>query len=257
MKVEAMKIHAWKSSDQFHLKARAAISRSAIIALLITPIWLTTSVSLALPSSGAKIISIYDGDTVTLSNQNKIRLLQIDTPELRPLECYGNESRQALIKILSRPGKLVLRGDQNLDDKDSYGRLLRYIYVGKINVNLRMVKIGAAAPYFYRGERGRYAEKLYKAAKKAKANGLGLWSECVGTFLNPDRALDTFYKTERFPSNPKKPSGNCDPNYSGCIPAYPPDLNCDDIRSLGLAPVKVIGKDLHRLDRDGDGIGCT
>jgi len=25
---------------------------------------------------------------------------------------------------------------------------------------------------------------------------------------------------------------------------------------LGLAPVKVIGTDVHKLDRDADGIGC-
>jgi hypothetical protein len=38
---------------------------------------------------------------------------------------------------------------------------------------------------------------------------------------------------------------------------FPPDLNCADIKKLGLAPVRVIGKDVHRLDADGDGIGCT
>jgi endonuclease YncB( thermonuclease family) len=253
-----MEVNFWKSSLPVLTLAKV---KPAILALLVTSISLTASITasitLATPSSAAKIISIYDGDTLTLSNQKKIRLLQIDTPELRPLECYGNESKQALIKLLSRPGEIVLRGDQNLDNKDSYGRLLRYIYVGKINVNLRMVKIGAAAPYFYRGERGRYADKLYKAARKAKRNGVGLWSECVGTVLNPNRALDTFYKRDGSTQSPIKPSGNCDPNYAGCIPAYPPDLNCDDIKSLGLAPVRVIGKDVHRLDRDGDGIGCS
>jgi hypothetical protein len=33
-------------------------------------------------------------------------------------------------------------------------------------------------------------------------------------------------------------------------------LDCPDIKRLGLAPVKVIGTDVHRLDGDGDGIGC-
>ena len=44
--------------------------------------------------------------------------------------------------------------------------------------------------------------------------------------------------------------------HAGCIPLSPPDLDCPEIKRLGLAPVKVIGQDVHRLDRDGDGIGC-
>ncbi len=46
----------------------------------------------------------------------------------------------------------------------------------------------------------------------------------------------------------------CDPNYSGCVPPYPPDLDCLDIKRLARAPVQVLGKDLHKLDGNGDGI---
>ena len=54
------------------------------------------------------------------------------------------------------------------------------------------------------------------------------------------------------------PTGKCDPNYAGaCVPPYPPDLDCADLRALGLAlPVRVVGSDPHRLDGDGDGLGC-
>lgn len=48
-------------------------------------------------------------------------------------------------------------------------------------------------------------------------------------------------------------SAPCDPNYQGaCVPVYPPDVDCDDVR----AQVTVIGTDVHGLDADGDGIGC-
>jgi len=47
-------------------------------------------------------------------------------------------------------------------------------------------------------------------------------------------------------------SGSCDPNYSGCVPLYPPDVNCADIGGS----VSVIGSDPHGLDADSDGIGC-
>ena len=54
-----------------------------------------------------------------------------------------------------------------------------------------MVRIGAAAPYFYRSERGLYSEKLIKAAQSARANSRGLWSACPNAKLEPNRALAT------------------------------------------------------------------
>jgi len=40
------------------------------------------------------------------------------------------------------------------------------------------------------------------------------------------------------------------------MPPYPPDLDCTDVKRMGLAPIRVIGTDVHKLDGDGDGIGC-
>src|SRR5678816_953934 len=54
-------------------------------------------------------------------------------------------------------------------------------------------------------------------------------------------------------------SSQCDPNYSGCVPIAS-DVDCAGGRGDGPAyvkgPVKVIGKDIYKLDRDGNGIGC-
>ena len=209
---------------------------------------------LMLPINGAfantRITSIIDGDTIKLSNGESVRLLQIDTPELRGGECYAKEAQQALAKLINRKGKVRFTTDPKLDEKDAYGRLLRYIFVGKVNINLRMIKVGAASPYFYRSELGMYSAQMLEAAKLAQERKLGLWNECPGTVLNPHRALSTQKDLI------KNSNTACDVNYDGCIPTFPPDLNCDDIRRLGLAPVRVIGKDLHRLDADGDGIGC-
>lgn len=57
---------------------------------------------------------------------------------------------------------------------------------------------------------------------------------------------------------PPPPSTQCDPSYTGaCVPPAPPDLDCGDLRALGLPlPVRVVGSDPHRLDPDGDGLGC-
>jgi len=46
----------------------------------------------------------------------------------------------------------------------------------------------------------------------------------------------------------------CDSSYPDvCIPAYPPDLNCGDVRYVNF---KVLPDDPHGFDGDKDGIGC-
>jgi hypothetical protein len=37
---------------------------------------------------------------------------------------------------------------------------------GAVNVNIRLVAIGAASPYFYRGRLGRYATRLWSSARR-------------------------------------------------------------------------------------------
>jgi endonuclease YncB( thermonuclease family) len=228
----------------------------AIAALLIVGL---------MPAEGAlKVIKIYDGDTVTMADGMKIRLLQIDAPELAEGECYADKAKATLVSLLAKKGTIRLKADPVSASFDRYGRALRYIFVGNLNVNLEMVKLGAAAPYFYQGEKGKYSTAMLKAAEAAKLYKVGLWKDCPGTKLTPTQAITTYKAVgtpvatpTNSPVTNSNPSVTCDPNYGGCIPLYPPDLNCSDIKALGLAPVTVIGNDPHKLDADGDGKACT
>ena len=159
----------------------------AVIALLVaTP----------LSSAGSNLTSatvdhVYDGDTLTLTNGYRVRLLQIDTPELGSGECYSRAARTALLNLAPAGSRIELETDPSLDKVDRYGRLLRYISRGPLNVNLQLVKRGDAAPYFYDGDRGKYGVELLAAARKAKAAKRGLWGACPRTRLDPYRAVDT------------------------------------------------------------------
>ena len=206
-------------------------------------------------SETAVVASVYDGDTLTLTNGRRVRLVQIDTPELGSGECYSRAARTALVRLTPPGARVVLESDPALDRTDRYGRLLRYVKRNGLNVNLELARRGAAAPYFYGGDRGRYAGSLMRAAQSAKAAKRGLWAACPSTVLDPFSAVQTGRSGP--PTRTTPPSGKCDPNYSGgCVPPSPPDLDCADIRALGIAPVRVVGSDPHRLDGDGDRIGC-
>lgn len=57
------------------------------------------------------------------------------------------------------------------------------------------------------------------------------------------------------PTPKPKPAAKCHRSYDPCLPIVS-DLNCPDVRAMGKAPVRVIGPDSYRLDRDKDGWGC-
>ena len=207
-------------------------------------------------SAYVQVGRISDGDTLTTSTGEKVRFLQIDTPEISPAECYGAEAHKALISLIGKAA-ITLESDSVSDDKDQFGRSLRYVKVGKLNLNLKLVQIGAATPYFYQGEKGKYATQLLKAAENAKARKIGLWKSCPNTKLDPTKPATTGSTlASRAITSMTSTNTKCDPNYQGCIPPYPPDLDCTDIKRMGLAPIRVIGRDVHKFDGDGDGIGC-
>ena len=208
------------------------------------------------PGSAAfvQVVRIHDGDTLTLSSGEKVRFLQIDTPEISPAECYGAQAHKALVDIIGK-SSITLESDSVSDDKDKFGRILRYVKVGKVNINLKLVEIGAATPYFYKGEKGKYSAQLLKAAQNAKAKKIGLWKSCPSAKLEPLKAATTGAAGSAL-NAPISSDAKCDPNYQGCLPPYPPDIDCSEVKKMGLAPIRVIGIDVHKLDGDGDGIGC-
>ena len=82
------------------------------------------------------------------------------------------------------------------------------------------------------------------------------------TTSNKERESYSMGKAEipilRQQEQPKPPATRqaptCDPSYpTVCIPPYPPDLDCGEIR---YANFEVAGSDPHGFDRDRDGIGC-
>jgi endonuclease YncB( thermonuclease family) len=213
----------------------------------------------------AVIARVIDGDTVALTNGRKVRLVQIDTPEVGGGECYSQAARKALLRLTPVGSTVVLESDPGLDNVDRYGRLLRYVKHKGINVNIRLVFDGAAAPYFYRSQRGRYAERLIAAAGQAKVARRGFWRACPGTQLTLTAQLQTRQGRQTPPPptpnpSPKPGPGNCHPSYRGaCLDPNAYDYDCEGGSGNGplyTGRVEVVGSDDFGLDRDGDGVGC-
>jgi endonuclease YncB( thermonuclease family) len=127
--------------------------------------------------SVATVERIIDGDTLVLRSREHVRLVQIDAPESGE-ECYADAATRELTHLAPPGTRVTLETDPLLDRMDRYGRLLRYIRIGDANVNLVLVRRGAATPWFYRGDRGRYASRLLAAVAAARTEQRGLWGAC-------------------------------------------------------------------------------
>lgn len=116
-----------------------------------------------------RVVGIADGDTLTIlddrKQQIKVRLAEIDTPE--SAQPYGTRAKQELSRLVH--GKTVIVKIQGID---RYGRMVGRVYVGELDVNAEMVKLGAA--WVYR----KYAsdQSLYALEKQAKQKRAGIWN---------------------------------------------------------------------------------
>jgi endonuclease YncB( thermonuclease family) len=130
-----------------------------------------------------KVERVIDGDTFELENGAIVRLLGINSPEKG--QPYYQEATNRL-KDLVEGNRVTLISD--VDDKDQYGRLLRYVFFNDTFINLLMVKEGLANVYIIEPNH-LYEGELYAAQLESMAESLGIWqrsedltcgSNCIG-----------------------------------------------------------------------------
>jgi micrococcal nuclease len=136
-------------------------------------------------SRNATIARVLDGDTIVLTDGRRVRLVQLDAPETDEDECYAAEAKGVLTRLLPYGTEVEIETDPALDKRDRFGRILAYVERDGTNINLELVREGAASPYFFHADRGRYALDLLQAADEARQLQRGLWAACPTTALDP------------------------------------------------------------------------
>jgi endonuclease YncB( thermonuclease family) len=96
-----------------------------------------------------------------------MRLHGIDAPA--GTECHALVSERLLARILPAGTRVSLAGG--------------YVFKDRLNVNVALVRRGAASAYFMRPP-GSYADALLRAARRARAAHRGAWGGCATT-LDP------------------------------------------------------------------------
>jgi endonuclease YncB( thermonuclease family) len=131
-----------------------------------------------------EVVRFVDGDTVVVRLDGKdetIRMTGVDTPETNapgtPVQCYG-PAASAYTKNLIGNQQVRLERDTASDNRDRYGRLLRYVYLpdGRL-VAEELIKNGYGFAYTVFP----FAKKdvFVAAEENAKSANKGLWGNCT------------------------------------------------------------------------------
>jgi micrococcal nuclease len=144
------------------------------------------------------VTKVFDGDTYEVEiegKKEKVRLLGIDTPEKwesnklnkdversgsdkKTIKTLGDMASNYAKKLVSGK-RVLLEADPTNDDRDRYGRLLRYVYLEDGTfVNLKLVEDGYANAYTKFPITKK--DEFLKAERNARENKRGLWGDIEG-----------------------------------------------------------------------------
>jgi micrococcal nuclease len=142
-----------------------------------------TDVAIGVPEGErARVERIVDGDTLVMSDDRRVRLTGIDTPETvdprRPVQCFGKAASQELERLLPEGTGVVLVYD--VDRFDRYGRTLAYVYRASdaLFVNRSLVRNGFARAYTVPPNVA-HADDFVAREREARERNAGLWAACA------------------------------------------------------------------------------
>lgn len=169
-------------------------------------------------NESAIVSRVIDLDTFELSDGRRVRLLCVNAPE-REQPWSGAAIRQLTTLAVDKPVMLV----RDVSDKDTYGRLLRFVYLDGVSVQHWLVQNGFARVEPFPPDTT-YCGALEAARAEAASQGRGIWA------AKPPICNNDIYE-------------------------------CDDFATKAQATLLFgacggTNNDVHKLDGDRDGIAC-
>lgn len=164
------------------IKLAVALAVAILLAYFQKPINKVVTSAPQVAASDYTVTKTIDGDTIQIKMGDKtetVRFIGVDTPEThdprKAVQCYGQQAAAKTHEWLYQK-QVRLETDPNDSDRDKYGRLLRYVYVGDILVNQELIKEGYAFTYvvfpFAKMDAFRTSEQEARLANR------GLWGIC-------------------------------------------------------------------------------
>ena len=125
----------------------------------------------------AMVTGVVDGDTIIIDDNNRVRLIGVDTPETvhpqKEVECFGPEA-SAYTTSLLLDQQIYLEKD--ISEIDRYGRLLRYVWLDGMMINQLLVRQGYAQVVSYPPDI-KYHQHFLIDQEMAREAEMGLWGD--------------------------------------------------------------------------------
>jgi len=141
-----------------------------------------------------------------------------------------------------------LESDPTQDDRGKYDRLLRYVKTKDgMFYNLEIIKQGYAYEYTYNVPY-KYQTEFKQAEDYARNNKIGLWADGICDESIPDVVVEQEPEAQL---ELQQTECECSSNLYNCS-----DFTTHDEAQLLFECCGGINNDIHRLDRDKDGMVC-
>ncbi len=136
----------------------------------------------------AFVTRVIDGDTIEVEldgETEKVRLLGIDAPEVSSNDCYASEATEYLNAMIfdDLDTEVTLYADPLNDNRDKYGRLLRYVSADFGDAGLALLEGGYVL--YYDTYDVMLGEQYAAAEQRAITQVKGLWHDCQGAEDEP------------------------------------------------------------------------
>ncbi|SFF86451.1 thermonuclease family protein [Neptunomonas qingdaonensis] len=153
----------------------------SVISSLISPLQASERCESTLTKEKVSVRYVYDGDTLQLSDRRKVRLVGLNTPELKEGPAWSRfvakQAKSTLQQWLSLQQNVYLQVEQ--DARDDYGRILGYLVNAKgEDPAVALLEKGLAyavviAPNIEK-------QRCYFAAeKRARLADVGVWAQAA------------------------------------------------------------------------------
>lgn len=192
------------------------------------------------------VVSITDGDTLTLSDERTIRLACIDAPEMSQVP-YGEQAKNHLAGLAPIGSEVQV----NPLDTDRYGRTVAEVTANGTLVNIAMLKAGQAAVYDKYVSTCSNPGQYYAAETRTQFEAPSVHrhqTRQVATAKSNTSVADVQRQATQVTTTKSNIASN-DVSTGG-------DKDCSDFSTQAEAQKSLLPGDPHRLDRDDDGVAC-
>lgn len=135
-----------------------------------------------LPTDAEKfrVRNVYDGDTLTLIDERRVRFLGVDCPEVKEKQAFSQEAKE-YTKQRCHQKDIWISFEPNGEKEDHYGRLLAFAWVeegnGFLCVNEGIIAAGFASAYRPNADAKIHNwDKLISLQSQARDGKKGMWA---------------------------------------------------------------------------------